>query len=383
MSKLGIGLIGCGGRLSGVVELLLKATDAVEVVAVSDPSAYSVQTALERFNPDATVHEDYHDLVKNPQVEWVMIGSWNCFHAEHSLAAFAAGKHVFCEKPLATNLDDCLAIREAMRRSGKHFSIGLTLRYSPHYVRLKELLAEGAIGKLISLEFNETLNWNHGGYIHGDWRRLTQNAGTHLLEKCCHDIDLINWLVDSRAARVASFGGCNFFIPENAHYAETLGKNTAGDSAFMAMKGCGFAKQENPFTAEKDIADNQVAIIEFANQVRGTFHANCSTSIPERRMYFCGSEGTLRADVITGSIEVCRLGFGEESKLCDTGASGGHGGGDDVLAASLAKTMLNGTPPRASLENGLAAAITCFGIDEAMNSGAVVDMATYWSRLDD
>ncbi len=51
------------------------------------------------------------------------------------------------------------------------------------------------------MEFNETLDFNHGGYIMGDWRRLQRYSGTHLLEKCCHDIDLVNWITGSLAGR--------------------------------------------------------------------------------------------------------------------------------------------------------------------------------------
>jgi len=87
--------------------------------------------------------------------------------------------------------------------TGRLFNIGLTLRYSPHYRKIKQLLESGAVGDIISMEFNETLDFNHGGYIMGNWRRLREYAGTHLLEKCCHDIDLVNWMVGSRARHVS------------------------------------------------------------------------------------------------------------------------------------------------------------------------------------
>jgi len=55
------------------------------------------------------------------------------------------------------------------------------------------------IGDVVSMEFNETLNFNHGGYIMGDWRRKTDLSGGHLLEKCSHDYDLVNWILNSKA----------------------------------------------------------------------------------------------------------------------------------------------------------------------------------------
>ncbi len=381
MKKIRIGLIGCGGRLRGVVGELFKATKNAEIVALCDPNPHSIEATLQAYNPQAKVYEDYRSLVRDPNIDWVMIGSWNCFHAEHTIAAFKAGKHVFCEKPLALTVKDCLAMRNAWKKSGKLFSIGFTLRYSPHYRRIKELLSAGKIGKILSMEFNETLDFNHGGYIHADWRRKTEWAGSHLLEKCCHDIDLVNWMTDSLAVKAASFGGCDFFNKANVHHVKRLGKSPQGVKAFSTWSHDKIhGNIIDPFTSDKDILDNQVAIIQFASGARATFHTNCSTGIPERRMYICGTEGTLRADVINGTIEVKRIGFNTQVEDCRTSAAGGHGGGDSILGQSLADTMLKGKAPLTSLEDGLRSAFTAFGIDEAQRTGKVFDLTPLWRQ---
>lgn len=379
MKKIGIGLVGCGGRLRGVVRRLMQNNDGrMDVVGIFDPSTKMVSTAREQLNPLMKRFASYQELVRNPSIQWVMIGSWNCFHAEQTIAAFKAGKNVFCEKPLATTLKDCLAMQNAWKKSGRRFAIGFTLRYSAHYWKLKELIDSGVIGKIISLEFNETLEFNHGGYIHGDWRRLVKYAGTHLLEKCSHDIDLVNWMVGSRARRVASFGGLNFFTPANVRHIARIGKDPqSGRDAYDTWAR---AVYRNPFTTQKDIIDNQVAIIEFENGVRATFHANCNAGLSERRMYILGSEGALRSDVITGQIELKKIGFNENLQIIDTGVSGGHGGGDPVLARLLADCILKGKAPKAGFEDGFNSAVTCFGIDEAMDTGRVVDMKNYWRK---
>jgi predicted dehydrogenase len=359
----------------------MAATDQVEIVALSDPNPHSIAAAREKVSPSARVHEDYRNLLEDPAVDWVMIGSWNCFHAEHAIAAFKAGKHVFCEKPLALTVEDCLAIRDAWHASGKMFSIGFTLRYSPHYRRIREIISSGKIGSIVSMEFNETLEFNHGGYIHADWRRKTEWAGSHLLEKCCHDLDLVNWMVDSLAVRAASFGGCDFFNSANASRIEKLGKSPEGKDAFTTWSNDHIKGNIiNPFNDDKDIVDNQVAILQFANGVRASFHTNCCTGIAERRMYLCGTEGTLRADVITGQLEIQGIGFGTELEDCHTEAKGGHGGGDHILGASLADSMLKGAPPLTSIEDGLRAAFTAFGMDEALRTGMVVDLTPLWQQ---
>jgi len=109
--------------------------------------------------------------------------------------------------------------------------------------------------------------------------------------------------------------------------------------------------------------DNQVAIVEYENGVRTTFHTNCNAGIPERRMYILGSEGAIRADVIAGTIELKRIGWETELEDLSSGASGGHGGGDAVLAKELVDSMVNGAAPSVGLLEGMESAIACCAID--------------------
>lgn len=356
--------------------------DRIEVTGLYDPSPESIRRTQAAFGLEGRVYSDYRDLVRDPGVQWVMIGSWNCFHAEQAVAALRAGKHVFCEKPLATTLDDCLAIRDAWRQAGTLFTIGFTLRYSPHYIRVKELIDGGYVGRILSMESNETLHFDHGGYIHSDWRRKTEHAGTHLLEKCCHDLDIAHWLTGSLPRRVASFGGCDFFVPDNRGQAERVGPDNRGRPAFLAwhFDASGTGPEVDAFTADKDIVDNQVAILEYANGVRATFHTNCLAGLPERRLYILGTEGAIRADATTGRIEGKRVGRATRIEDFSTKARGLHAGGDAVLGGDLADSMLHGKPPRATLEDGLRSAITAFAVDEAMGMGRVVEVTRYWRR---
>jgi len=377
--SVGIGVIGCGKMGMGVVRKLVGLDPRLKIRGLFDPDPDAIQGAVSELPPGVTVYECVGALVSAENIDWVMIASWNSFHAEQTVAAFNAGKHVFCQKPLATSMVDCREMYEAWKRSGMMFNIGFTLRYSPHYRKIKSLIDAGAVGRIISMEFNETLEFNHGGFIHADWRRLRANAGTHLLEKCCHDIDLANWMVGSRPSRVASFGGLDFFRPENAFHIKRLGKNRDGKGAYNTWRD---RPRANPFTADKDIFDNQVAIIEYACGARACFHTNCNSGIPERRMNILGSEGGLRADVLPGVIQTRRIGFDCEIENVSSESSGGHGGGDSVLAEELAESMLNGVQPSVGLDDGLAAAVTCFAIDEAADSGTVVDVSSYWSEVD-
>ncbi len=375
----GVGLVGSGNMGRAVAKMLVEASPATTIRAIYDPDPYAIVESRKIFGDEFVEKDSLESLLECEDVEWVMIASWNKFHAEQTIAAFAAGKHVFCQKPLAMTLDECLGMRDAAQRSGRHFVIGFNLRYSPHYRNIKERLDSGEIGEIVSFEFNETLDFNHGGFIMGDWRRYTENAGSHLLEKCCHDIDLANWMVGSRARRVASFGGNNFFLPENQEALARVGKTRSGRQGYMTWRD---GRSVDPFTSDKDILDNQVVIIEYENQVRATLHLNSNTALPERRMYICGTRGTLRADLVKGVVEVKKIGFGIRTDQYETTLEGIHGGGDAVLALELAGLMNEGKPASTTLNDGLVAAVTCFAIDEAQINGTVVDCQPYWLRVD-
>lgn len=394
MQPIGIGLIGTGGRLLGLTTRLSQvAGDRIKFVTAYDPKPEAIASARERLHTPGIKHaKSVEEVVNDPDISWVMIGSWNCFHREHAVAALNAGKDVFCEKPLATTLEDCLAIREAQQRSGRRFMLGFTLRYSPLYRKVREIIEAGTIGQIISLEFNETLGFNHGGFIHQDWRRKTAYAGTHVLEKCCHDFDIVDSIVKSPVRLAASFGGSDFFLPKNQHHVDRIGPNAKGVPAFQAMASA----SESPFRDDKDIVDNQVAILQYANGVRATFHTNCLSALPERRLYIQGTEGTLRADSVSRRkpaidpmspdatflrIECQRVGWDTKPEIIDINTSGGHGGSDTVLIDHIADCIVNGVEPLTGVNEGLRAAINCFGVDQAMDEQRVVDLTPVWEKV--
>jgi len=308
----------------------------------------------------------------------VLIGSENRFHEEHILAALQANKHVFTEKPVATTIESCESILSAFTQSDCLLSVGFTLRYSPHYRKIKQLIDAGAIGQIVSLEFNESLKVGHGSWIMSCWRRFAENSGGHMLEKCCHDVDIVNWFLDSRAIKVASFGGLNVFKPENINLYERLEK---AENKLNPYKDFNRKLPENPFLSEKTVNDNQVAILEYENGVRATFHTNLNCGIPERRMYICGTEGAIRSDVMSGLIQLNKIGSSEGLQDVSTSSFGGHGGGDDVLGGEVADCMLKGTLPAAGLNDGITAAVTCLEIDRARAACQVIDLQKTWKQL--
>ena len=378
-APVGVGVIGFGKRLQQLTGLLADAGGATVRVTHVATTSDAAQSAARALPGDPKVDADYRAMLADPGVRWVLIGSTNDRHREQAEAALAAGKHVFCEKPVATTIDDCVSLAAAHRGTGLHFVVGFVLRYAPLYRRIVDLVRGGTLGRLVSLEFNETLDFNHGGFIMADWRRHTALSGGHLLEKCSHDVDVVNWIVDSPAMKVASFGGRSFFTPDNAHHAARLGTDAVGSPAYRTWGGRGGV---DPFAGDADIIDNQVVIFEYANGVRAGFHTNLNCGLPERRIYLTGTEGSLRADLLSGTIEYRRIGFDEPVQQVDLRDSADmHGGGDAVLIGELLACMTTGTPTSSPLSAGIAAAVTCLAADQGRLSGTVVDLDPIWKRL--
>lgn len=383
-STIRIGVMGCGKRLQSILQHLLKTVehDKLEVVAFYDAHPSAATALRDELAPGAEVVADEAALLGRQDIDWVLIGSWNCFHANQAIAALEAGKHVFCEKPLATEIDDCVRLQRARAaHPDQFFFFGLVLRYTTFYQKVKEVMDSGVLGQLISFEFNETLGFNHGGYIHGNWRRHRQYAGTHLLEKCCHDFDLANWLIGSLPVRAASFGGKDFFVPKNREFADSLGHNGNGKAAYQTWPD---PSPVDPFSAGATIVDNQVAILQYANGVRATFHTNCNAALPERRFYLLGAKAALRADAVGGAIEVAKIGFDAKPEMLMRPGSkdAGHYGGDALMAERLASSMIHGTPPLADIEDGVRSAVSCLGVDVALDSGEVVDYSPLWDKVE-
>ncbi|MEL7372317.1 MAG: Gfo/Idh/MocA family oxidoreductase [Myxococcota bacterium] len=361
--RLGLGIIGCGARMIDLLgPLLTQNAEHIHVAAVCDPHPASIQAARDHLRRDVDVVATPTALARRSDVDWVAIGSWNSQHPDHVEAVVDAGKHLFCEKPLAIDAPGVRRIATCLRRHQGLFVYGLTLRFSPFYRAVRACLQHGDIGRIVSLEFNETLPPAHGGYIMRGWRRQRVHAGPHILEKCCHDVDLLHWFTGAEVQRVASFGGQTFFLPENSD-AE------GGYNDWPALDPV------DPFQGDADIVDNQVAIIELDSGVRATFHTNLNAAIPERRFYILGTRGTLRADVLTGRIEVGRIGESKREVWDIPEGRGGHGGGDFVLRDTLQRAMLEGIAPNFGIEEAVRSSLTCLAIDESRQKNIVVTRA--------
>ena len=390
---IGVAVLGTGQRSISITIKLLEASGNSVKFVIYDEAEVAAKyfrqyhASWSPGNPDAVPElvDSVSAAVNHPSVKWVIVTSKNYLHKDYCIAALEAGKHVFCEKPLATTIDDCIAIKEAATKAGKLFMTGFVLRYSPFYSHIRSLVDEGFLGKIVSVEANEMLTPDHGGYIFRNWRRFKEQSGPHILEKCAHDIDIINWMVGSIATKVSAFGGTDIFIPENKPAADKL-QEESGSGSFPMYKAWGAWEDVDPFTCEKSVEDNLVAIIQYRNGIRATFQTNCCSALSQRQLKILGVEGTVDADSIPGTVQAKRMARG--STVSTKNFKGGqHAGGDEHLVIELWAAIVHSVKKtdsftlKSSLEECFISTITCLAIDEAKETGAVVDLEKYWEQL--
>jgi predicted dehydrogenase len=187
--KIGVGVIGLGYAGGQHLDAYLKNPE-VEVKVICAQNA-------EKHRPLADQHRlpfttDYRQVIWNEAVELVSICTPDHQHAEQALAAIQAGKHVLCEKPLATTLHDCRRIVEAVEKSKAKFLTGQILRFAPFFLSLKKIGSSSMLGRLFFAESDYLHDLRP--FLHG-WRRDPRIGGDLTLSGGCHPIDLLRWIV--------------------------------------------------------------------------------------------------------------------------------------------------------------------------------------------
>jgi myo-inositol 2-dehydrogenase/D-chiro-inositol 1-dehydrogenase len=193
-----IGLVGYGawGRMHAGAIARIPGLSLAAVSCGSDASASAAAADL----PGVAVYRDLDALLRDRAVDLVDIVAPNHLHAAMALAALAAGKHVLLEKPMATTLADAERLVAAAERSGSYVGIGLELHVSKQWGRVRELIAEGTLGRLRYANLTLFRRPFRGGS--GNWRRTRDRVGSWILEEPIHYIDLLLWYFRERGLPV-------------------------------------------------------------------------------------------------------------------------------------------------------------------------------------
>lgn len=284
METVRLGLVGSGFVAEIHADSVARHVRGAQITAVASPTAGHAEAFAGRFNiPHALT--DYRDLVAHPEVDAVLVACPNDLHAEVTLAAADAGKHVLCEKPLCRTLDEADHMIAACAEAGVLLGYAEELCFAPKYVRLKQLVDEGAVGKVYLIKQSEKHDGPHMPWF---WD-VARSGGGVALDMGCHALQFFRWLLGGARA-LSVYADMGTFVHAD---------KTAGD-------------------------DNSILLTRFEGEVQTI--AEESWAKPggmDDRAEVYGSQGVIYADLLRGNALECYSTSGYGYVVEKAGASTG------------------------------------------------------------
>lgn len=334
-------LIGAGNRGAKVYSrYALENPEIFKVVSVVEPDEIRRKHfAAEHNIPDKYQFKSFEDFIKHDKIsDCVMICTQDRFHLKPVTECLKKNYHVLCEKPMTPDKYEIIQMGEFSKKYNRILTICHVLRYSPFFEKIKEILDNGIIGKLMSIQYIEEVGfWHHAhSFVRGNWRN-SKESSPMILQKSCHDMDIILWLAGEKCKKVSSFGSLTYFNyknkPEDAplycldgckhsdtclYYApnlylkrpEYIKKNLVNAvcsdindiSLLEALKKGPYGRCV--FQCDNDVVDHQVVNIEFENDITASFTMSAFTENCGRVINLMGTSGQIKGDNVTGIINI-------------------------------------------------------------------------------
>lgn len=389
-------IVGAGHRAFVYSKLALTDPDKLKIVGVADPDKIRQKKAMEMFGfPKENCFDSALELSRVPKfADAVINGTMDEQHVETSIPLLKKGYDMLLEKPFATNEKEMRELVSCVKENGNKVMICHVLRYTPFYLSIKERVASGEIGDIINIQTCEHVSYHHlsTSYVRGKWANSDVCRTSMLLAKCCHDIDLMMWMMsDTQPSMISSFGSKFQFKPENAP--KEAGTKCLVDCPLVDT--CRYSAKrlyldqpkrwafyiwdklegiENPtdedrinllkgdsnygrciYKCDNNVVDHQSVLVNFKNGATGTHNMVGGSAGPMRRIHIIGTKGEIYGDFEESKFTVAKIHPTKtDEKTVEVvdlnvngdmvGAYGGHGGGDEKLAADFVEFLRGGKP---------------------------------------
>ncbi|TDL64707.1 Gfo/Idh/MocA family oxidoreductase [Rhodococcus qingshengii] len=374
MTQLRIGVIGTGLR-SSIAKYWHNPEGNSVIVGAADVSLKALEKFKNEIDKEIFVTTDYKELLEREDIDAVAILSPDFLHEEHAAAALQAGKHVYCEKPLAITPEGCDRIIDEAEKSGKHLMIGFNMRYMSMYQTMKEIIDSGVIGDIKAVWVRHFVGLG-GYYYYHDWHGTRANTTSLLLQKASHDIDVIHWLTGSYATKVSAFGSLDYYggdQPNDLHCPDCEIKDTCPDASLQTLTQCAFRQ-------EIDVEDNNMLIMELEGGIKASYMQCHFTPDYSRNYTFIGTKGRLENDDVNDKVYVKTRKSGSWHEMSDITYEmkklhGTHGGADPRICQDFVNLVLyNQQPLTTPFAGRMSVAVGCAATESIRSGGKVVEI---------
>lgn len=213
-------LIGAGNRgmyLYG--NYALKFPDKLKFVAVAEPIQYRKEKFAQLHDiPLKRTYNSWEEVLGEEKfADVAFVCTQDQMHVDPTLEALDKGYNVLLEKPMAHTLEGCLKIVKKVEDTNRILGIGHVLRYTDFFLEVKNTILKGLLGNIVNISHRENVSWYHmaHSFVRGNWRNVNLSSPM-ILAKCCHDLDLLFWMVGAKPKKINSFGGLKHFTSINA-----------------------------------------------------------------------------------------------------------------------------------------------------------------------
>lgn len=419
MKTLKVVLIGAGNRGQTYTNLM-KDDDRFQVVGVAEPKKEQRDFIKNNHGlPDKNCFDTWEELLEQPQfADLAIIATSDRGHFAPAMKALEKGYDLLLEKPAAPTYEECMKIEKLAKEKGSKVLVCHVLRYTPFFKKIKTMIDEGKVGKVLSIHHCECVGNVHQShsYVRGNWGN-TEKSAPMILAKACHDMDILQWLIGSDCSKVHSFGSLSYFRKENAPegspeyciegcpYADTCyynavklylddkenlwfreaatkDKKPSDEIVAKALRKTQYGKCV--YKCDNDVVDHQVVNLEFENSAVASFNMS-AFNYNGRTIRIMGTDGEIWGEWEKEEIEYFDFATREHTyfrtadALTDQSILGGHGGGDAGIVNDLYSYIVGESEGNSFSEIGISVKnhAIAFAAEESRLTGKVVDMREY------
>jgi len=416
MKKITAILIGAGDRgLNAYAQYSINNPGVIEFIAVAEKNKERREYFKKLYNiSDDMVFETWDGIFKREKfADAVFICTNENYHYEPTILAMQKGYNILLEKPITQLPHTSVEIGDLAEKYDKVFILGYVLRYTPFFSEIKKVLSEGRIGQIKTIVHSEHIGIAH--YAHSFVRGVfskEENAGPIILSKCCHDMDILNWLIDSKCIQLSSFATPTYFNEKNApegaptrctdgcpisdncyFYAprlysaprsgfnvDTISLDTTPMGKMQALKDGPFGRCV--FKCDNNVVDTQIVNMEYENGVNVSFSMTAYTEECYRTIHITGTKGELEGNLETNKFTIKDFNSGKLDIVNVSTVSDRHSGGDYYLMTDFIKLVREGNlSGRTSVRDAVDSHVMCFAAEKSRKEGKIIKIEEYKKEL--
>jgi predicted dehydrogenase len=407
--------LGAGARGNVYGNYAFNNPGEISIVGVAEPIPLRNRRYADKHKiPDEHRFVTWEHVFQKPKfADAIIITTPDHLHYGPCMQALDMGYDVLLEKPMAQTEKECRAILQKTKSTGRIVGLCHVLRYAPYFIKLKELIHNGSIGDLISLQHFEPIQHVHmaHSFVRGNWHNCKETTPI-ILAKSCHDLDIMRWLVGKPSVRVAAFGNLKWFRKENAPVGSTArcheGCAIESNCPYSALKIylrersytyvfdlpertelqadaiMNYLKTTNygrcVYHMNNDQCDHYVMSLLFEDGITASFNMEAFTSYHGRRTRVMGSMGDITGDMNQFVHTDFRTGkvTNWDSSSFEDGIyqKHGHGGGDFRLMRDWVQAVAQQKPDllTSTIDASIESHIMGFAAEKSRNTHKIIDI---------